>query len=135
MVDLDDAALDLGGIVTSLGGVLMSCGGVVLRLVCAVWGLVCAVLGLVCAVWGLTCAVVGLVWAVLGLVMWAVGGPVVYNGYLFRSAATSILKVRYFKYRGDSEKYWGNTRANNGRIPGKQAHTMPTLTSTADRAA
>lgn len=132
---LDDAVLGLDGIVTSLGGVLMSCGGVVLGLVCAVWGLICAVLGLICAVLGLICAVAGLVWAVLGLVMRAVGGRVVYSGYFLRSAARSILKVRYFKYRGDSEKYWGNTRANNGRIAGKQAHTMPTLTSTADRVA
>jgi hypothetical protein len=38
-------------------------------------------------------------------------------------------------YAGAEEKYFGIIRANNGRIAGRQAQIMPTLTSTADSVA
>lgn len=118
---------------------------------CTVLGLCDARLGPVRAVLGLCIVLADLVWAVLGLVsievraigkrLGLVAGPLDIGGGRApgcrRSplSATSTLKVRYLRYRGASEKYCGNTRANKGRMAGRQAHIMPTLTSTTDKVA
>jgi hypothetical protein len=130
------------GVILCLGVEL--CLGVVLRLARAVLNLDCTQLGLVRAELGLVCTELGLVTLALGAVgtrlcltgglLDAVGGRAAHDWHPPRSAR-SILKVRCLRYRGASEKYCGNTRANKGRIAGKQAQMMPTFTSTADKVA